>query len=489
MADHGKDMEKSPTGAVDRRSSGPISEGCTGNYEVTARLHKRVVRKLDLCITPILFIVYLSCFIDRSNIGNVKVAGMPEDIGASSSQFSAAVSIFYATYVSVEIPAVLLAKRFQPRYVLTFLCVIWSVTTIANGLITNVGGLYACRLVLGLCEGGLFPSLNMYLTMVYKRDEMAKRTSYLMSCTSLSGAFGGLLAYGLLQMDGLGGYSGWRWVYLIEGAFSIVCALATWFGLPTDIREAYFLDEEERKVMQVRHEERLAYMGEDTGRLDWNEVKLAFTDPKVWLCAGTQFCQNILTYGFSTFLPSILHGLGYGTLASNYLTIPVYVLGAIAFITFAFLSDKYKKVGLILLGTNLLGAIGYALLLGCKSNAVKYFACYICTIAVYNGTGLNLAWLNVNTAPQYRRATAIGIQQTIGNSAGAVAGQIYRDSPYYLGNGFSLGAIVVAEVLVTIHYFYLARLNKEKKAILAGEKEDARARKTGDRDLHFEYRL
>ncbi|KAI0198960.1 high-affinity nicotinic acid transporter-like protein [Astrocystis sublimbata] len=468
------------------KASDPSKPVAEESHEITPAMEKRVVRKLDLYITPVLFIVYLSCFIDRANIGNVRVAGLPEEIGASTQQFGTAVSIFFATYVAFEVPAVLLVKRYQPRYVLTALCVIWSVTTIANGLIVNVGGLYACRLVLGLCEGGLFPSLNMYLTLVYKRDEIAKRTSYLVSCTAFSGALGGLLAYGLLHLDGVGGYSGWRWVYLIEGAFSLICAVAIWFGLPTDVRKAYFLNEEDRKVMQVRHEQRLAYMGED--KLDWNEVKLAFTDPKVLLASATHFCQNILTNGFGTFLPSILHGLGYGTLASNYLTIPVYVLGALSIFTFAYLSDKYNKVGVFLFGTNLVGAIGYSILLGSRNGAVKYFACFICTIAVYNGTGLNLAWLNVNMAPQYRRATAIGIQQTVANTAGAVAGQLYRTSPYYLGNGFSLGAIFVAEILITLHYLYLVRLNKEKQAILAGEKEDDRVKRTGDRDVHFEYR-
>ncbi|KAK1462901.1 major facilitator superfamily transporter [Colletotrichum cuscutae] len=167
-----------------------------------------------------------------------------------------------------------------------------------------------------------------------------------------------------------------------------------------------------------------------SNELDWNEVKLAFLDPKTWLSAWTQFCQNILTDGFGNFLPSILHAMGHDTLASNYLTIHVYYLRALAFFTFAFLSDKYGKCGMF--ATNLIGAVGYAILIGVSNSAVKYFACFVCTIAVYNGTGLNLAWLNVNTAPQYRRATAIEIQQTVGNTAGAVADQIYRSSPYLL---------------------------------------------------------
>lgn len=137
---------------------------------------------------------------------------MPEAIGASPSQFSIAVSIFYATYVTFETPSALLLKKLTPRYVITGLCVIWSLATIFSGFIQNVASLYATRLILGACEAGLFPSLNLYLTMVYQRDEQAKRVSYLFVCAALSGAFGGLLAYVILFMDGLGGFAGWRLV-------------------------------------------------------------------------------------------------------------------------------------------------------------------------------------------------------------------------------------------------------------------------------------
>jgi MFS family permease len=135
---------------------------------------------------------------------------MPQDIRASDKQFSTAVSIFYATYVTFETPAAILLKKLTPRVLLTSLCVVWSLTTVFSGFIQNVGGLYATRLILGACEAGLFPSLNLYLTMVYRREEQAKRVAYLFSCTALSGAFGGLLAYAILQMDGVGGYAGWR---------------------------------------------------------------------------------------------------------------------------------------------------------------------------------------------------------------------------------------------------------------------------------------
>lgn len=133
---------------------------------------------------------------------------MPEAIGASPSQFSTAVSIFYVTDVLLEAPWAVLMKKLTPRNILTGLCIVWSITTVFTGFVTNVPALYATRLILGACEAGLFPCLNLYLTMVYRREEQAKRVSYLMSCAAISGAFGGLLAYGLLHMDGIGG-EGW----------------------------------------------------------------------------------------------------------------------------------------------------------------------------------------------------------------------------------------------------------------------------------------
>lgn len=137
---------------------------------------------------------------------------MLTDIHATDSEFSTAVSIFYATYVTFETPAAMLMKKLTPRVILTFLCLVWSLTTVFTGFVSNIGGLYAIRLIIGACEAGLFPCLNLYLTMVYRREEQAKRVAYLFSCSALSGAFGGLLAYGLLQMDGISGVAGWRFV-------------------------------------------------------------------------------------------------------------------------------------------------------------------------------------------------------------------------------------------------------------------------------------
>lgn len=262
-------------------TDGDVSSSQGADIAIDPKAERKLLLKLDAVFVPIIMVVYLSCFLDRTNIGNVKVAGMPEDINASPAEFSTAISIFYATYVALETPWSILLKKLTPRFLLTALCVVWSLTTIFSGFITNVGGLYAARLVLGACEGGLFPGLNLYLTMVYKREEQAKRVSYLFVCAAISGAVGGLLAYGLLKMDGVAGQVGWRWVFWIEGVASIAIAPIIWFGLPNDPTNAYFLNEEEKRLMRIREKQRAQYMGSE--EFSWDELWIAVKDLKLWI--------------------------------------------------------------------------------------------------------------------------------------------------------------------------------------------------------------
>lgn len=128
---------------------------------------------------------------------------------------------------------------------------------------------------------------------------------------------------------------------MIEGVFSAVCAFLIWFGLPNNPAEAYFLTDEEKRMMRVRNEQRRQYMGSE--ELNWDEMCTALTDPKLYFSGLIQFCQDILLYGFSTFLPTILQGMGYDSLMSNVLTVPVYIWAAVVFVAVAFCSDRYSK--------------------------------------------------------------------------------------------------------------------------------------------------
>jgi MFS family permease len=84
-------------------------------------------------------------------------------------------------------------------------------------LVTNYHQLLAVRFLLGLFEAGLFPGVNFLLSSWYKREEFGKRGAVFFSAATAAGAFGGLLAAAISKMDGVGGYSGARWIFIIEG--------------------------------------------------------------------------------------------------------------------------------------------------------------------------------------------------------------------------------------------------------------------------------
>lgn len=181
--------------------------------------------------------------------------------------------------------------------------------------------------------------------------------------------------------------------------------------------------------------------------------------------------------------------MGYSSLQAQYLTIPVYIVSGGSFLALSFLSDRLTLRSPFLVFANCIGIIGYALILSPVSNGVKFFGTFLCGVAAYNGPGINLTWLNVNVAPHYRRAAAIGFQQTIGNCAGIVAGQIYRSAPYTLGNAFSVGSIGFAQIIIASKALYIQRQTRVKERIARGEVEDTRKVKTGDRELDFKYHL
>lgn len=111
----------------------------------------------------------------RSNIGNARIAGLEDDLGLEGNQYGNAVSLLYATYVPLELPCAILLKVIGPKYLLSFCTVAWGLICLCTGFVQNWQGLYTCRLLLGLFEAGLIPCINVYLGMVYNKEERGKR--------------------------------------------------------------------------------------------------------------------------------------------------------------------------------------------------------------------------------------------------------------------------------------------------------------------------
>ncbi|KAI2471606.1 DNA-repair protein rad2 [Annulohypoxylon bovei var. microspora] len=426
---------------------------------------KKLLRKLDLHIIPLVMLLYTFSFLDRVNIGNARLYSMEKDLGLVGNQFQVAVSIFFVTYLLFEIPSNLVLKPLTPSRYIAAVAVGWGIIATCTGFVHSYGALIAVRLILGVVEAGLFPGLNVYLTFFYTKQELALRVGYLFVSAAISGALGGLLAYGIGQMAGIAGYSGWRWIFIIEGLPSIVIGVAAFFLLPNDIEHAYFLTPEEKKLATARHLRHYGFT-ESAAKFSKNDMMAAFKDWKIWLFCLGQFGVDTMLYGYSTFLPTIIRGLGeWSTAEIQLLTIPCYFVGAMTYMGIAFLSDRLQMRGMFCVIFGTISVVGYGVLLSDSSAGVHYFGCFLVATGLYVTVGLPLAWLPSNTPRYGKRTTANGMQLTSGNTAGIMSSFIYPSTagPRYIeGNAISLSLVGMSACLFGFLWFWFARENRKR---------------------------
>ncbi|ETS82371.1 hypothetical protein PFICI_04247 [Pestalotiopsis fici W106-1] len=480
-------------GSPEKEKSGSVSAAVDLHIDPAAE--KRLLRKLDMFLAPMMILCFLVAYLDRSNIGNAAIAGMTDDLNLIGNQLNVAVTLFYVTYIAFEIPASLVLKKARPSRLIPTFVIGWSIVIIGSAFVKNYAGLIATRLLLGVFESGLFPCLTLYLSTFYKKEEQARRISYLFVAAALSGAFGGLLAYALTSMHGAHGLAGWRWLFLIEGLISAAVGIMTIFLLPDHFETAWWMREDEKVLMRVRAEQTRIYAGQ-SDELDKAEVKLAFKDPKVWLSSFCQFCADTCSFGFGTFLPTIIKGFGFDSVRTQLLTAPVYIWASAVYIFISFMSDKINRRAVFMVPLALVSAAGYSMLLGVSmSNTwVLYFATFVTATGIYCIVGLNVTWISNSNAGYFKRATAIGLQQTIGNSAGIMAGQIYRlteaDGRYTIGHAISLATVVLAAIGYFVMWAALKRANDKRDNMNAEDRAmQIEAGKSGDRHPDFRYVL
>ncbi|KAL4904624.1 hypothetical protein BDW74DRAFT_168238 [Aspergillus multicolor] len=467
------------------------------NSEVSVldeKAEKKLIRKMDMYILPFVVLLYLFSFLDRVNIGNARLYGMEEDLGLVGDQYQVAVSILFVTYCLFEVPSNLVIKKLTPSRYIASIAVIWGIIATLTGITQNYGGLIACRLLLGVVEAGLFPGLMTYLTLFYSKHEIALRTGYLFSSAALAGACGGLLAYGIGFMDGVSGLKGWRWILIIEGIPTVLIGVATWFFLADDPETAYYLNAEERAlVVKVRSR----HFGHTASaqKFHWADVKEGASDWRIYAFCIAQFGIDTMLYGYSTFLPTIIRGLGdWSTPEVQALTIPCYALGAIAYLIVAWFSDRIQKRGIFCCIFAAISVVGYGILISDSSSGVHYFGALLVAMGLYVAVGLPLAWLPT-TLPRYAKRTfATGLQLTFGNVSGVMSPFLYKteEGPRYVrGNAVTLGLVAFAGIVYGIMWAYYGWKNKRRDHGLEDHKvagkTDEEIEEMGDMSPRFRW--
>ena len=271
----------------------------------------------------------------------------------------------------------------------------------------------------------------------YKRQELGFRTALFFSAAALAGSFGGLLAAAITQMDGVGGYEGWRWIcthclkkhrvslisiVIIEGLTTVFVGVFCWqmvFDFPDTAR---FLTPNER----LRAQRRLKRDGQaraKVGGIDCRHVVAALKDWKTWGYAVIYMGCLCPLYCFSLFLPTILLGMGYTGTKAQLLSVPPYAVAASMTIFVGWVADRTKWRGYCNMTVSLIGCIGFAMLLGTHNVHIQYAGTFLGAVGIYPTVSNSLTWASNNVEGSLKRGVMVGIVVGWGNMNGVVSSQ------------------------------------------------------------------
>ena len=287
----------------------------TQSYELYTPLESsRVLRKLDRRLVSFMALLYMLSFLDRSNIGNARIAGLADDLALSSAQYEWLLWAFYITYIAFEWMTLL--YRIVPPHIYIAICIAsWGVIASMQATATSFWFLLVLRALLGVSEAAFGPGVPFYLSGFFRREELALRTGLFISASPLSASFAGALAWGITWIGEKGPLSPWRLLFLVEGFPSVLVAVWAWDFVPDGPGTARWLGERERKVAVLRlrqdredEEEEWEEKGgnglEGKRGIDLREVWKTLKDPKCYLTAVSMprfilfsnlyICQTIL---------------------------------------------------------------------------------------------------------------------------------------------------------------------------------------------------
>jgi MFS family permease len=296
-------------------------------------------------------------WVDRVNVGFVKLT-MLDELKWSEAVYGFGAGIFFLGYFFFEVPSNLLLQRIGARKTITRITLGWGIVCVAMMFTTTPGMFYGLRFLMGVFEAGFYPGIILFLTYWYPSQRRAKAFGMFMSASGIAGVVGGPLAGTVMNgLHGVNGWSGWQWVFLIEGIPSIVAAVVTWFYLTDRPAEATWLTSAQRGLVE-------ADLARDAASLGQREESLlaSVRHGRLWLLIGVFFCVVAANSSLTFFGPSVVKEAGFTNPATiGWIMSLSYLCGTIGMVVNGLHSDHSNEARLHCAIAAALGAFGLVL--------------------------------------------------------------------------------------------------------------------------------
>jgi MFS family permease len=342
------------------------------------------------------------------------------------------------------------------------MCAVWGVISACTGAVHNFAGLAVCRTFLGFAEAAFFPGAIYLLSTFYEKKKMALRSAILYTGSQIGNAFGGLFALAILELDGKAGLEGWRWLFIIEGALTVLLAAIFATFIPNTPSSVRWLTVEERAQLQYRLEvDRSSKDATDEVSV-WEAFKLAVRDPKTWLLCSILQC-NYIAASVTNFFPIVVSGLGFSRTVTLAITAPPYILCCIAITINGWHSDKKQERTLHIICPFIITIIANVIAISTTATAPRYVAMMLLPGSFYSASIVILSWISsAMTGPHVKRAIVYAMINALCNTPNIWTSYLYSNAPrYVLAFGVDLAASVGVVICAAATYLYLRNQNRK----------------------------
>ncbi|KAH0581259.1 hypothetical protein H2248_012364 [Termitomyces sp. 'cryptogamus'] len=430
--------------------------------EYSPGVEKKLIRSIDLHILPLFGLLYAVSVLDRVNLGAARVAGMGVDLELTvGDRYSIASCLYFVPYVLFQIPSSIIVQKLGPRIWLSICVTGWGAAQLGMGFVPKWGYLVLCRLFLGLFESGLLPAQVFVVSTWYKRHEVQKRVAGFYLFSILIGGFGPIIAYALTLIAPRGGLNGWQWIFVIEGAITIVVGGIAYIFFPNFPNKNRFLSEELTKIVLDRVEKDRGDAMPD--EMTFTKVCTHLSDWKIWTMGIMLMCATIPTYVAGYFTPIILTSMGYTARDAMLLSAPPGVLAAFFTFVFAWISDKLRQRALLIAFQTILVIIGLTLTSYTINNGSRYFGLCLITVGSCASVPGILSYNANNVVSHTKRSISTAVIVAFAGIAGIFSTTVFRqkDYPKYL-NGIwaTMGCQFLLLILLGMTSYIFIRKNR-----------------------------
>ncbi|KAI7216337.1 putative MFS transporter [Hortaea werneckii] len=472
-------------GQDDAHAAAERGHAATDNYgnslvKFDPKAEAKLRRKIDLYIVPTVFLLYLFCFIDRANIGNAKLAGLEKDLNLTGYDYNRVLSVFYISYIIFEIPANMACKAIGPGWFIPGISLGFGICSIGTAFVNDLAAASGVRFLLGVFEAGMLPGIAYYLSRWYRRSELAFRLALYIVAAPLAGAFGGLLASGILTLDHFGSLTRWRMIFGIEGVITVGLSLIGFITLTDRPETARWLTQEEKDLAIARVKSERVGVTEVLDKIETKKVLRGIFSPVTLATSWIFLLNNITVQGLAFFAPTIVKTIypDASVVSQQLHTVPPYVVGAFFTVLLPLLSSKFDKRLHFFVASAPLIMIGYIMFLATSTDQpmTRYGATFLIAIGAFSFGALCNAQVSANVVSDTARSAAIGADVMMGNIGGLISTWSFvpSDGPnYHIGNGLNLATS--STILITSICLYLWMKADNKKR----DKKDAEAELQG----------